>query len=74
MILQLDNRSTRTPRGVVEDVLIKVGEFMCFVDFVVLETESIGNPEAQIPVILARPFLATSNALINCRNGMMKLF
>jgi hypothetical protein len=25
------------------------------------------------PVILGRPFLATSNALINCRNGLMKL-
>jgi len=26
-----------------------------------------------IRVILGRPFLPTSNALINCRNGMMKL-
>lgn len=26
-----------------------------------------------IPVILGRPFLATSNALINYRNGMMKI-
>jgi hypothetical protein len=26
-----------------------------------------------IPVILGRPFLATSNALINCRNELMKL-
>ena len=26
------------------------------------------------PIILGRPFLATSNALINCRNGLMKLF
>jgi hypothetical protein len=25
------------------------------------------------PIILGRPFLATSNALINCRNGLMKL-
>ncbi|XP_073119707.1 uncharacterized protein [Henckelia pumila] len=27
-----------------------------------------------VEVILGRPFLATSNALINCRNGIMKLF
>ena len=26
-----------------------------------------------IPIILGCPFLATSNALINCRNGLMKL-
>jgi len=25
------------------------------------------------PVILGHPFLATSNALINCKNGLMKL-
>ena len=28
---------------------------------------------AQTPVILGRPFLATANAIINCRNGSMRL-
>ena len=32
------------------------------------------NVESHIPVILGRPFLATSNGHINYRNGMMKLF
>ena len=27
----------------------------------------------QVPIILGRPFLATSNAVINCRNGVMQL-
>ena len=27
----------------------------------------------QVPVILGRPFLATANAIINCRNGIMQL-
>ncbi|RVW25310.1 putative mitochondrial protein [Vitis vinifera] len=26
-----------------------------------------------VPIILGRPFLATSNAIINCRNGLMQL-
>ena len=26
-----------------------------------------------MPIILGRPFLATLNAIINCRNGVMKL-
>ncbi|KAL6329702.1 hypothetical protein AAG906_027266 [Vitis piasezkii] len=26
-----------------------------------------------VPIILGRPFLATSNAIINCRNGMMQI-
>ena len=42
-------------------------------DFVVLKTEPVRNLKNQIPIILGRPFLATSNALINCRNGLMKL-
>ena len=61
------------PNRIVEDVLIKVGDFVFPVDFVVLETQPVSNPKNQIPIILGRPFLATSNALINCRNGSMKL-
>ena len=72
-IVQLADRSTRAPKVLVADVLIKVGEFIYPVDFVVLETESVANPDAQILVILGRPFLVTSNALINYRNGMLKL-
>ena len=26
-----------------------------------------------MPIILGKPFLATSNAIINCRNGVMQL-
>ena len=38
-----------------------------------LNTEPVQNPGGQIPVILGRPFLATANALINCRIRMMKI-
>ena len=71
--LQLADRSIKIPKGIIEDVLIKVGDFVFPVDFVVLETEPVRSPKNQIPIILGRPFLATSNALINCRNGLMKL-
>ena len=27
----------------------------------------------QVPIILGRPFLATANAIINCRNGVIQL-
>ncbi|GAV73224.1 gag-asp_proteas domain-containing protein, partial [Cephalotus follicularis] len=73
MTLQLADRSVKVPRGKIEDVLIKVGEFFFPVDFVVLDTQPVANLNDQIPVILGRPFLATSNALINCRNGLMRL-
>ena len=70
--LQLIERSVKIFRGEVENVLIKVGEFIFSVDFIVLKTEPFRNPQGQIPLILGRPFLATSNALINCPNGLMK--
>ena len=43
------------------------------VDFVVLDTEPIASGPNHVPIILRRPFLATSNAIINCRNGVMQL-
>ncbi|KAL5537987.1 hypothetical protein UlMin_045695 [Ulmus minor] len=73
MTLQLADRSVKIPRGVIEDVLIKVDKFYFPVDFIVLDTQPVENLKAQIPVILGRPFLATSNAIINCRNGVLKL-
>ncbi|XP_058180176.1 uncharacterized protein LOC131298717 [Rhododendron vialii] len=36
--LQLADRSIRIPKGVVEDVLVQVGEFLFPVDFIVLDT------------------------------------
>ena len=32
----------------------------------------MSNPKAQAPIILGRPFLATANAIITCRNGSMR--
>ena len=71
--LQLADRSVRVPKGVVKDVLIKVSNFIYPVNFVILKTESVINPKGYIPVILGRPFLVTTNALINCRNRLIKL-
>jgi hypothetical protein len=73
MTLQLANRSVKVPRGIVEDVLIKVDKFYFPVDFIVLDTEPVQVIGTEILVILGRPFLATANALINCRSGVMKI-
>ena len=43
------------------------------VDFVVLETNGVTNVANLIPIVLGCPFLVTSSALINYRNGMMGL-
>ena len=70
--LSLADRSEKIPKGIVEDVLVKVDKFYYPVDFVVLDTEPIENGPNHVP-ILGRPFLATANAIINCRNGVMQL-
>ena len=43
------------------------------VDFIILDTEPITKEPNHVPIILGRPFLATANALINFRNGVMQL-
>ena len=71
--LSLADRSVKIPKGIVEDVLVKIDKFYYPVDFVVLETEPSSSEPSHIPIILGRPFLATANAIINCRNGIMQL-
>ncbi|GFS36375.1 hypothetical protein Acr_00g0045610 [Actinidia rufa] len=70
---QLTNRSIRLPRGGVKDVLVQVEKFYFLMDFVVLDMQPVANLENQIPIILGRPFLSTSNAFIQCRNEIVRL-
>nr|CAN72372.1 hypothetical protein VITISV_040456 [Vitis vinifera] len=73
IILSLVDRSVKIPRGIIEDVLVQVDNFYYPVDFVILDTDPIVKKTSYVPIILGRPFLATSNAIINCRNGLMQL-
>ena len=43
------------------------------IDSVVLDTEPVAVGANYVPIILGRPFLATSNVIINFRNGVMQL-
>ena len=71
--LSLADRLVKIPKRIVEDVLVKVDKFYYPVDFVVLDTEPMAESTNQVPIILGRPFFATSNAIINYRNGVMQL-
>ena len=71
--LSLADRSVKIPKGTIKDVLVQVDKFYYLVDFVVLDTEPKAVGANYVPIILGRPFLATSNAIINCRNGVMQL-
>ena len=54
-LLQMVDRSLTFPKGIIEDVLVKVDKFIFPMDFVVLDMEE----DRESPIILGRPFVAT---------------
>ncbi|XP_024016189.1 uncharacterized protein LOC112089672 [Eutrema salsugineum] len=67
--LILADRSKIIPKGVLEDVPIKVGDCIISTDFVVLEY----GEEPKDPLILGRSFLATAGAVIDVKHGNLDL-
>ena len=49
IVIQLVDRSIRLPRGIVEVVLIRMGEFIYSVDFVMIKTKKMSNLASQSP-------------------------
>lgn len=67
--LKLADHLVCHPRGRIEDVLVKFGKYIFFGDFVVLDVDD----DMDVLLILGRPFLRTSKALINMDGGEMTL-
>nr|GEZ08360.1 reverse transcriptase domain-containing protein [Tanacetum cinerariifolium] len=65
MVLELADQTISKPTGVAENVFMKVGKFYFPADFVVLDF--IADP--RVPLILGRPFLSTTHALIDVYEG-----
>ncbi|XP_074270755.1 uncharacterized protein LOC141594650 [Silene latifolia] len=69
-VIFLADRSNIYPKGIVEDVLVKVGEMLFPADFYVIEME----PEkGSTPILLGRPFMRTSNTKIDVSNGRLSM-
>ncbi|XP_010541792.1 PREDICTED: uncharacterized protein LOC104815174 [Tarenaya hassleriana] len=68
MTLQLMDRSIKYPLGILEDVPLNVGDFYVPVGFVVMDM----NEDTRIPIILDRPFLNTTDAIV-LRAGRLTL-
>ncbi|KAG8486633.1 hypothetical protein CXB51_020062 [Gossypium anomalum] len=60
MSIQLADKTIRFPRGIIEDVLVKIDKFIFPIDFVVLDMEE----DSDVPLILGRPLLATEELLL----------
>ncbi|XP_076899224.1 uncharacterized protein LOC143553036 [Bidens hawaiensis] len=69
MNIQLADRFVKYPRGIVENMLVKIEKFVFPVNFVILDMDEDKN----VPLILGRPFLATARALIDVCTGRLTL-
>nr|GEW00653.1 reverse transcriptase domain-containing protein [Tanacetum cinerariifolium] len=61
MTLELVDRLITRPKGVAEDVFVKVGKFHFPTDFIVVKFEA----DPRVPLILGRSFLRTGRGLID---------
>nr|GEZ51444.1 hypothetical protein [Tanacetum cinerariifolium] len=69
MVLELADRTISKPTGVAENVFVKVGKFYFPADFIILDF--VADP--RVPLILGRPFLSTTHALIDVYEGEITL-
>jgi len=69
MTLQLVDRSIARPYGVIEDVLVKVKHLIFLADFVVIDIEE----DADIPLILGRPFMSTASCVVDMGKKMLRM-
>ncbi|GJU96122.1 reverse transcriptase domain-containing protein [Tanacetum coccineum] len=69
MTLELADQSITYPKGLAEDVYVKVGKFHFPADFVVVDFEA----DPRVPLILGRSFLKTGRTLIDVYEGEITL-
>ena len=70
IIIQLADRSNVYPKGVIEDVLVKVNDLTFPADFFVID---MGQGGHEFPILLERPFLMTAQTKIDVSNGTLSM-
>ncbi|XP_068638474.1 uncharacterized protein [Aristolochia californica] len=68
VVIQLADKSNAYPKGLVDDVLLKVNDFIFLIDFYVLDME---NDDTNALILLGRPFLKTSKTKIDVHSGTL---
>ncbi|XP_023768545.1 uncharacterized protein LOC111917118 [Lactuca sativa] len=69
MEIHLANKTVTFPRGISEDLLVKVDKFVFPTDYIMLDMEE----DHQVPIILGRPFLNTVGAIVDIRDSKLTL-
>ena len=64
------DQSIRFPEGIARDIMVRIQDHYAPADFMVLD---MGEEEDDTPIILRRPFLNTTNAIIYIRSGQVHL-
>ncbi|KAK4731209.1 hypothetical protein R3W88_024197 [Solanum pinnatisectum] len=67
MRLLMEDRTVKSPIGVLQDVFMKVESFIFPADFVILDCEV----DFKVTIILGRTFLAIGRALVDMEKGKM---
>ena len=68
--MELADRTPVKPIGVVDDLIVTLASWEYPVDFLIIYSR---DPTKGHPIILGRPWLATTNAFIGCRAGEMSI-
>jgi hypothetical protein len=63
-ILELTYKTRVIPEGILDDIMVTLSSWEYLVDFLVIHSK---EPAKGHPIILGRPWLATTNVFIGCR-------
>nr|GEV84346.1 hypothetical protein [Tanacetum cinerariifolium] len=69
MVIEMEDRYMQSPKGIVENVIVKIHKFIFSIDFVILDIVK----DNKVLVILRRPMLATAHARIDVFRGKISL-
>ncbi|XP_023746149.1 uncharacterized protein LOC111894301 [Lactuca sativa] len=69
MVIHLANKTVTFPRGICENLLVKVDKFVFPADFIILDMEA----DPQVPIILGRPLLNTASTMVDMRDSKLTL-
>ncbi|CAN6562546.1 unnamed protein product [Malus baccata var. baccata] len=72
VIIQLADCSNAYPKGVLEDVLVQVGNLIFPADFYVLDMEDSPH-STPLPILLGRPFMKTARTKIDVFKGTLMM-
>ncbi|GJW57022.1 putative reverse transcriptase domain-containing protein [Tanacetum coccineum] len=61
LTVELADKTVKYPKGIAENILVRIGKFTFPVDFIILDMPE----DVKVPLILGRPFLSTAHAKIN---------